>query len=126
MATSRAPSSPHPVLGDDALELVAARFRVLGDRNRLRILNALMSGERSVGELVAGTGLEQPSVSRHLAALRREGIVARRSERNRAFYRIDDETVVKLCAVVCEGLAERLADELESLPNAEAWRGAGI
>ena len=57
---------------------------------------------------------------------RREGILVRRSEGNRGYYRIDDSTVIKLCAVVCGGLAERLSEDLEALPDAAAWRGAGI
>lgn len=116
----------HPILSNEALELVSARFRVLADPSRLRILNTLMQGECSVGALAERTGLEQPSVSRHLGVLRREGILVRRSEGNRGYYRIDDPTVIKLCAVVCGGLADRLSEDLDALPDAAAWRGAGI
>ena len=116
----------HPVLSDEALALVAARFRVLGDPTRLRILNTLMQGEVSVGELCERTGIEQPNVSRHLALLRGEGIVARRGEGNRGFYRIEDETVLELCEVVCGGLIDRLEEDLEELADARSWRGAGI
>ncbi len=116
----------HPVLSDEALELVSARFRVLADPTRLRILNVLMQGECSVGTLAERTGLEQPSVSRHLTLLRREGIVVRRSDANRGYYRIDDPTVIKLCAVVCGGLAERLSGDLEALPDPKTWVGDGI
>ena len=115
-----------PVLSDEALDLVAERFRALSDPNRLRILNALMRGERSVGELVEASGLEQPSVSRHLALLRREGVVVRRAEGNRGFYRIDDPTVVKLCEVACAGLSEQLSEGLEALPDVRDWSGTGI
>jgi DNA-binding transcriptional ArsR family regulator len=114
MAKSRAPL---PLLGEAAVELVAARFRALGDPARLRILNALTARELSVQELVQATGLEQPNVSKHLGLLRREGIVARRSDGNRAFYRIVDPSVLELCEVVCGGLAERLAGALEALPR---------
>ena len=117
---------PPPSLSDDALGLVAARLRVLGDPARLRVLNTLMQGERSVGELVERTGLEQSNVSRHLALLRREGIVSRRAEGNRAFYRIEDETVVQLLGVVCGGLITRLSDGLEGLADAKKWAGMWI
>ena len=116
----------HPTLSDEALELVSRRFRALADANRLRILNLLMAGELGVGELVERSGLEQPVVSRHLAVLRREAVVARRAEGNRGYYRVEDPTVVKLCELVCGGLAQRLSGELEALPEAEAWRGSGI
>ncbi len=118
-------SREHPVLSDEALELVAARFRILGDGSRLRSLNVLMDGARSVQELVDETGLSQTNVSRHLGLLRREGVVARRSAGNRALYRIQDPTLFELCRLVCGGLVGRLADELDALPRARAWRGAG-
>ncbi len=116
----------HPILTDETLELIAARFNALSDPARLRLLNTLMQGELSVSELIEQTGLEQSNVSRHLAVLRREGIVARRAEGNRAFYRIDDETVVRVCEVVCGGLINRLSDNLDGLEDARRWSGADI
>ena len=116
----------HPILTDETLELIAARFAALSDPVRLRLLNTLMQGERSVSELIEQTGLEQSNVSRHLAILRREGIVARRAEGNRGFYRIDDETVIQVCEVVCGGLIDRLADNLDGLEDARSWVGANI
>jgi DNA-binding transcriptional ArsR family regulator len=106
----------HPVLTAQALELVAARFRALSDPTRLRILNTLMQGEGSVQDLVDATGLEQPNVSRHLGILRREGIVSRRAEGNRAVYDVSDPTIIRLCEIVCGGVAEHLSEGLEALP----------
>lgn len=103
------------VLSGDALELVAARFRALGDTSRLRILNALMGGERSVTDLVVETELSQTCVSRNLGLLRREGLVGRRAEGNRALYRIVDPTVERLCGIVCAALTEHLEEELGAL-----------
>ena len=114
----------HPVLTDEALELVAARFRALGDPKRLRILNLLTQGESSVQDLVDAAGLAQPVVSRHLAQLRREGIVQRRAEGNRAIYRIHDVSVIEVCEIVCGGLAEHFSEGLEALP-VQAVRGGG-
>ena len=116
----------HPVLTDEAVQLVAARFRALSDPTRLQLLNVLMQGESSVQGLVEATGVEQSNLSRHLAVLRREGIVARRSQGNRAIYRIHDPSVVQLCEVVCGGLLDRLSDELEALPDAKIWKGMEI
>jgi len=115
-----------PPLGDETLDLLAGRFAALSDPARLRILIALMDGERSVGDLVETSALEQSNVSRHLGVLRREGIVARRSEGNRAFYRIEDPSVVRLCEVVCGSLVRRYADGLEGLEDARLWSGADI
>ncbi len=106
--------------------MVAGRFRALSDPTRLRILSTLMQGESSVQDLVHTTGLEQSNVSRHLSVLRREGVVERRSEGNRAVYSINDPTVVQLCEIVCGGLEEMRAGELESLANAKVWKGEGI
>jgi ArsR family transcriptional regulator len=50
-------------------------FRAFSDRTRLRILHLLLDREMCVGDLVEVLGLEQPSVSRHLAYLRRAGLV---------------------------------------------------
>ncbi len=116
----------HPVLTDEALELVAARFRALSDPTRLRILNTLMQGESSVQDLAETTGVEQPNVSRHLAHLRREGIVERRPEGNRAIYRIHDPTIVQLCEIVCGGIMDRLSETLDAYPDAGDFTGSGI
>jgi len=102
-------------LSDDAIHLVAARLRLLGDPARLRILRELLRGECSVLELAERVGLQQPTVSKHLSALRSEGIVARRQEGLHSFYRVADDSVTKLCDLVCEGLAKRLTGHLASL-----------
>lgn len=112
------------MLSDEALELVAARFRALSDAKRLRILNLLMQGESSVQDLAQTAGLEQPTVSRHLAQLRREGVVQRRAEGNRAIYRIHDPSVIEICEIVCGGLAEHFSEGLEALPERALRSGA--
>ena len=90
---------------DEALvPRVAARFRALSDEGRLRLLSALQRGEMGVGELARLLGRSQPNVSQHLASLAHSGLVAARREGNRAFYRISDPTVLRICEVVCESL----------------------
>jgi ArsR family transcriptional regulator len=110
----------HPPLSEAALALVSARFRALGDPSRLRIVNRLMDGERPVQELMEATGLSQTNLSRHLGLLRQAGLVERRSEGNRAFYRIADPSLVQVCEIVCASLADQLAQDLED------FHGAGI
>jgi len=102
-------------LSDEALELVAARFRLLGDASRLRLLRALMEADHSVQELVEACELSQTNVSRHLGLMRSDGIVARRSEGNRAVYSIADPSIRKLCRTVCGGLSNRMAGGLDAL-----------
>lgn len=99
-------------LSPEALDFVAARFRALGDPSRLRVLNVLLSGEFSVQELVAATGLSQTATSRQLAVLRAARLVDRRVQGKNAIYRVVDPTVSELCRIVCAGLERRLADDL--------------
>jgi len=91
----------------------AARFfRVLGDPTRLRILELLTSGERSVGELVAAVAQPQPRVSTHLACLRHCGFVATERRGKEVVYRLVLEGLDGLLAQAVsafEPIAERLA-----------------
>jgi ArsR family transcriptional regulator len=96
------------VLTDEALEMVAARFRVLSEASRLRLLGALHGGERNVSELTAATGLTQANVSRHLGVLAEAGLVSRRKEGLNVIYAIADPTIFELCEHVCGSLQRRL------------------
>ncbi|HIG01673.1 MAG TPA: ArsR family transcriptional regulator [Myxococcales bacterium] len=100
-------ATEHRILGPEALELVATRFRLLGDPSRLRLLNLLMQGQSSVQDLVSASGLSQANVSRHLGLLRQDGIVGRIREGNRALYRVIDPDIERLCDIACGGLAHR-------------------
>src|ERR1051325_7001333 len=57
-----------------------ALFKGFADPTRIRILNVLAAGELCVCDVVAVLRLAQPTVSRHLAYLRRTGLVAARAE----------------------------------------------
>ncbi len=63
-------------------------FRALSDRTRLRIVNLLRGGEVCVCHLVAVLGVPQPTTSRHLAYLRRAGLVVARKEGLWMHYRL--------------------------------------
>lgn len=101
----------HPRLSEEALEAVAARFRILGEPTRLRILRALEPGEMSVTDIVAATGASQANVSRHLRTLVEGGLLRRRKEGLNVFYAINDETIFDLCDEVCRSVARRLASQ---------------
>ena len=102
-------------LGDDLTEreLLAKYFRVLADRTRLGILEALEAeGELSVGELVERVGVSQPGVSNHLACLRWCGFVEDRREHRTVYNRIADRRVGKIIALaraLLEGNEEHVA-----------------
>jgi ArsR family transcriptional regulator, arsenate/arsenite/antimonite-responsive transcriptional repressor len=63
-------------------------FRALSDRTRLRILHLLRGGERCVCDLVDVLGVPQPKTSRHLAYLRRAGLVLARKQGLWSYYRL--------------------------------------
>jgi DNA-binding transcriptional ArsR family regulator len=100
-------SLPHP-LADDLVELIARRFRVIGEPTRIRLLDRLRDGEASVNELTEALGASQQNVSKHLAGLAEAGILARRREGTHVYYRIADESVFALCELVCGSLQEQL------------------
>jgi DNA-binding transcriptional ArsR family regulator len=67
---------------------VSLAFEVLAEPRRRRILDLLRDGERPVSELVAQLGASQPSVSKHLRALREAGLVDARIDAQRRVYRL--------------------------------------
>jgi DNA-binding transcriptional ArsR family regulator len=88
-------------LTTEMLTLVAERLRALAEPARLRILNELRSGERTVSELVDSTGLGQANVSKHLQLLLADGFVGRRKDGLYSRYRIADEDVFQICEIMC-------------------------
>lgn len=87
-------------------------FRVLADPNRLKIIESLASGERTVSELVAVVGATQPRISTHLACLRHCGFVSTERRGKEVVYRLaldglDD--VLKRAGESLAPVAERLA-----------------
>ena len=101
---------PEP-LPDALVELIAERFRVIGDPTRIRILEHLRRGEASVQELTEAVGSSQQNVSKHLTLLARAGIVGRRRAGTFAYYRITDESVFAMCEQVC-GAVQRDVEAL--------------
>lgn len=100
---------------DATLDAIAGRFKVLSEPTRLRILDALRDGEKTVTELVEELGLGQANVSRHLALLRRHDMVARRKDGTRRPYRIADPGVFELCDLVCGRIEEDLEERRRTL-----------
>jgi DNA-binding transcriptional ArsR family regulator len=66
-------------------------FETLSDATRRRILDALLEGERQVGELVAEAGVHQSGVSRHLKILQQAGFVTMRPDGQRRLYSLRPE-----------------------------------
>jgi ArsR family transcriptional regulator, cadmium/lead-responsive transcriptional repressor len=88
------------------VDIVAKYFRGFGDQTRLRILEALTDGERSVGELVELIDVAQPKVSAHLACLRWCRFVETRRDFRTVYYRIADKRVLKMLELAHALLAD--------------------
>jgi DNA-binding transcriptional ArsR family regulator len=104
---------PHP-LSEPLVELIAQRFRVIGEPMRIRLLDHLRDAEAGVQELADAVGASQQNVSKHLGVLHSAGVVQRRRDGNRVLYAIADDSVFALCETVCGGLQRQLS-ELDQL-----------
>ena len=106
---------PRRGLTREALELVAARFRAMGEPLRLRILQELEGGERSVSALAESVESTQPNVSKHLKILQDAGLVKRRQQGTTVYYSIADAMVSELCDMICSRLRDRLEAQVGAL-----------
>lgn len=113
LASPRAMTLPDP-LPDELAELIAARFKLLAESTRIKLLNHLRDGEATVQELAAVVETTPQNVSKHLGALAAAGIVARRKQGNFSYYRVADDGIWQLCHDVC-GSVERRLGELHEL-----------
>jgi ArsR family transcriptional regulator len=95
-------------------------FKTLGHPARIRVLELLSEGERSVGELLPEVGVEATSLSQQLAVLRRAGLVSFRKEGSAVYYSLTSPQVAELLAVARRILTEVLAGQVELLADLRA------
>jgi DNA-binding transcriptional ArsR family regulator len=93
------------VVDGEELDRMAARFRLLGEPMRLKILQAVCKRPRSVNGIVAATGSTQANVSKHLALLTAGGILTRKKDGQCVYYAMKNQLAVKLCELVRAQLA---------------------
>lgn len=91
-------------LPGELLDAVAARFRLLGAPSRLKILQAVLRGPRTMTELQAATGLEQSNLSRRVGELEAGGLVHRRRRGRQVIVEAADGPFEELCALARESL----------------------
>jgi DNA-binding transcriptional ArsR family regulator len=91
-----------------------AVLEAIAEPTRRRILDAVRTAERSVGELVDIVGMHQPGVSRHLKVLRDAGLVQVRQDAQRRLYRLQPEPLRELDEWL-EPYRAEWADRLDSL-----------
>jgi DNA-binding transcriptional ArsR family regulator len=101
-------------------QVKAEFFRVLAHPARIRVLELLRAGERSVGELVPEVGLEASHLSQQLSALRRAGILESRKAGATVIYSVVDPRMFELLAVAKAILTSRMAQSGELLVELEA------
>lgn len=113
----------HLPLSDKMLELVAHRFRIMGDATRLRILQSLESGGKSVNQITLLLTANQPNISKHLQALHHAGLLSRQREGNSIIYSVADPTIFKLCDLVCHSASETVLANYSELLEQKQKRG---
>ncbi len=95
-------------LSPETIELIAQRFRAMGEPMRLRILMALREGELSVTELVDLQETSQANISKHLQVLVGSGLLRRRKQGLNVLYSIADPGIFTMCDTVCGSLKKHL------------------
>jgi DNA-binding transcriptional ArsR family regulator len=100
---------PHP-LPEPLVDLIARRFRVIGEPMRIKLLDRLRDGAATVNELTEALRASQQNVSKHLGVLHQAGIVSRTKDGTSVRYAIADDSVFALCEQVCGGLRQQLAE----------------
>jgi len=94
------------LMTEDELSEIASRFKALGEPMRLKILQAVCKGPRTVGDIVTATGATQANVSKHLSLLATVGILSRKKDGQCVYYGMKDQLAVKMCELVRAQLAD--------------------
>lgn len=106
-------------------EMKASLFKQLAHPVRIRALEQLLDGERSVGDLAELLGVDISHLSQQLAILRRSEIVATRREGNSIYYRIADAQFGELIVLAKKILLQRLYSSQQIIGDLEADTAAG-
>jgi len=99
------PRSPPPIYA-----LKAEFFRALGHPARIRLLQQLRDGERTVGALQAALDLDSSNTSQQLAALRKQGLIEGRREGTSVYYRVKDPRTLELLELAKSIIASNLEE----------------
>ncbi len=100
-------------------ESIERFLKLIGDSSRLKILAGIGSGEKTVSEIIAETGMPQTLVSFHLKTLRdREVVVAARKGGPFVHYRLRDASLMNLLQA-CGAYAEKFEGSGEAAPELE-------
>ena len=92
-------------------EIQAEYFKALSHPLKIRIVHYLKEGERCVCKIVPYLKEEQSNVSRHLAALKRAGILSSRKEGVSVYYRVQDENVYEILDLVLDSMKKAVREK---------------
>ncbi len=116
-----AANEPTPLDGSEPIyRLKADFFRLLGHPARVRILELLRSGERTVGDLQAALGLDSSGTSQHLTAMRRQGLLESRRAGTSVYYRVKDPRTFQLLETAKQILTSQLEETRDLLGGLSA------
>jgi DNA-binding transcriptional ArsR family regulator len=87
---------PPSILDEHSAAHVAELFRSFSDTSRVRIMSALVGGEKNVSTLADLVGISESAVSHHMRGLRQMRLVVARKNGKEVYYRVDDPHVVTL------------------------------
>jgi len=119
-----APAPAGPTRQEPIYAVKAEFFRVIGHPARVRILELLRDGERSVGELQAELRLDSSGTSQHLGVLRRLGVLESRKEGTSVYYRVRDPRTFQLLEVARQIITSSL-EATQALLTELSGTGAG-
>ena len=91
------------ILEDEQLQRAAETLRVVSHPARLRIVEILVAGERSVTEIQDTLGITQSQTSQHLSNMRVRGVLKCRKDGNMVYYSIANPDVVKVIHCIRQG-----------------------
>jgi len=82
-------------------------LKAMANPDRLMLLCQLSRDEKSVGEIEALTGIQQPTLSQQLGVLRDEGLVETRRDGKKIYYSLSNQTVLALMNVLHQEICEK-------------------
>lgn len=97
---------------DKNLEFKARIFKVIGDPNRLKILEILRNGEICQCEIIPLIGQSQPAVSRHLKLLEDSGLITSYKDATRMFYNVVDKHIYELIDSIDDNMKKIVSEEI--------------
>lgn len=104
-------------MSEPLYKVKAEFFKTLGHPARIRILELLVAGDKSVAELLSEVGLESSNLSQQLGVLRRAGVVEARRDGNAMIYSIASPGIAELLTVARKVITGVLSDHVAILED---------